>query len=289
MTGERPPRRDLREPAGPAGFTAVVLTYNEERSLPHCLASLEGVCDDVHVLDSGSADGTLAAAEAGGAAVHSNPFTGFGDQRNWAIDNVPHRHPWVLHLDADERLTPALAAELRRTLAADPAEAGFYLASKLLLGGRWLRHAGGYPTYQVRLFHRGRLRFENHGHGQREVTDGELGTLHEPYLHDAFAKGLDDWFAKHARYARAEAEKSFVDGRVDWPGLLSGDGVRRRRAAKSLSLRLPARPTLRMLHVLVVKRGVLDGRAGWTYASMLAAYEAMTAAHLRRLRAGLDL
>ena len=275
--------------AAPAPVTAVVLTYNEERSLPACLASLDGVCDDVHVLDSGSTDRTAAVAGAAGAAVHVNPFTGFGDQRNWAIDHIPHRHRWALHLDADERLTPAFAAELRRVVAADPPEAGFHVPHKLLLGGRWLRRAGGYPTYQVRLFRTDRLRFENHGHGQREVTDGPVGTFAEPYLHDAFAKGLDDWFAKHARYARAEAERAFADGRVDWGGLVSGDRVRRRRAAKALSLRLPARPALRMLHTLAVKRGALDGRAGWTYAGMLAAYEAMTAAHLRRLRAGIDL
>ena len=275
--------------SAPAPFTTVVLTHNEERSLPRCLASLSGVCDDVHVLDSGSTDGTAAVARAAGAAVHVNAFTGFGDQRNWAIDHVPHRYPWALHLDADERLTPELADELRAVLAADPAEAGFYLANKLLLGGRWLKYAGGYPTYQVRLFHVDRLRFENHGHGQREVTASRLGTLNEPYLHDAFAKGMDDWFAKHARYARAEAERAFADGRIDWPGLFAADGVRRRRSAKALSLRLPARPALRMLHTLALKRGALDGRAGWTYAAMLAAYEGMTAAHLRRLRADIDL
>lgn len=273
-------------------LTVVILTQDEEQNLPECLRSLAGAVTDVHVLDSGSTDGTLDVAKAFGVTIHQHAFAGFGQQRNWAIANIPHAHPWVLHLDADERLTPALADELQALLARDPAEAGFYVPSKLMLDGRWLRYSSGYPVYQVRLFHRERLRFKDHGHGQQEVTDGTLGYLRCAYLHEAYGKGLDDWFTKHARYARREAELIWAEhsgflsilGRV-----VGGDRVGRRRALKSLAYRLPFRPTLRLLHLLVINRGLLDGRAGIVYARMMAAYEAMVGTHLARLKAGLSL
>ena len=272
--------------------TVVILTHNEEHNLPRCLDSLRPYVDDVHVLDSGSTDSTVAIARDHGVGVYTNPFGGFGRQRNWATAHIPHAHPWVFHLDADERWTAELARELRLVLATDPVEAGFYVPNKLILGGHWLHYSSGYPVYQVRLFHRDRLRFENHGHGQREVTDGAIGYLKQPYIHDAFSKGLDDWFAKHGRYARTEAETLFADrrGLVETVGhALTGDTVKRRRAIKSLAYRLPGRVFLRMFHSLILNRGVLDGPAGWTSARMLAAYESMVNVHLSRLKNGINL
>jgi glycosyltransferase involved in cell wall biosynthesis len=273
-------------------ISVVILTQNEERNLPDCLRSVIGKVADIHVLDSGSTDGTVTVARSFGVQVHVHPFAGFGQQRNWAIDNVPHSHPWILHLDADERMTPALEAELRQILVKAPSEAGFFIANQLMLGGHWLRYSSGYPVFQVRLFHRDRLRFKDHGHGQKEVTDGVLGYLKSAYLHEAYGKGLDDWFTKHARYARREAELVWAERSEIFSilrGIVSGDHVTRRRAVKTLSYRLPFRPTLRLLHLLVVNRGLLDGRAGVVYARMMAAYEAMVSTHLARLKAGLNV
>lgn len=273
-------------------LSVVILTHDEEKNLPGCLRSLADVATDVHVLDSGSTDGTVEVAKSFGVAVHTNPFWGFGQQRNWAIDNIPHLHSWVLHLDADERMTPELAAELRELLVADRPEAGFFVASKLMLGGRWLRYSSGYPVYQVRLFHRDRLRFEDYGHGQREVSQGSLGYLRSPYLHDAYSKGLDDWFAKHARYARCEADQLRQDrqGLFAMLGqLFSSDPVRRRRAVKRLAYKLPGRPTLRLIQLLIFNRGMLDGSAGLLYARMMAAYESMLNTYLTRAESGVDI
>lgn len=273
-------------------LTVVVLTHNEERNLPECLRSVVGRVSDVHVLDSGSTDATVAIARDFGVPVHAHSFAGFGQQRNWAIDNIPHAHPWTFHLDADERMTPELEAELHQLLARRPPEAGFFVASKLILDGRWLRYSSGYPVYQVRLFHRDRLRFMDYGHGQREVTDGALGYLAQPYLHEAYNKGLDDWFAKHARYARCEAELLSRERPGPLPllrALLSFDRVRSRRAMKMLAYSLPFRPTLRLLQLLVINRGLLDGSAGIVYARMMVAYESMMTTHLARLRSGIRL
>ena len=91
-------------------FSVVILTLNEERNLPTCLASIAG-CDDVIVLDSGSKDQTAEVARAAGARVVVNPFENFAAQRNFADHTVAFKHPWVFHLDADERMTPVRLAK----------------------------------------------------------------------------------------------------------------------------------------------------------------------------------
>jgi hypothetical protein len=141
------------------------------------------------------------------------------------------------------------------------------------------------------LFHTDRLRFIDHGHGQREQSAHPLGRLAQPYVHDAFRKGLDHWFAKHAVYARQEAEE-LLRGTADGPaaalaGLWSRDPVRRRRALKRCSCYLPFRPAFRLAWMLLAKGAFLDGRPGVVYAQMMATYEAMIAVHLRLLRHGL--
>jgi hypothetical protein len=248
--------------------SVVVLTLNEERQIEACLDSVREF-DDVHVLDSGSVDATRDLAAKHGAACTSNPFTSFGQQRNWAHDHLSLRYAWVLHLDADERVTPALAAEIRGAVARDSVELGGYmLAERTLLRGRWLRRSAQYPRYQARLVHRERMRFVDHGHGQRETSDLPFAKLQNPYDHLAFAQGLELWLRKHARYASQEAEQILT-------AMFSFNPVRRRRAIKRLAMRLPMRPALRMFHVLVVNRGVLDGRAGWEYALMMRVFQQM--------------
>jgi glycosyltransferase involved in cell wall biosynthesis len=279
--------RSAKAVVTPVPVTVVILTLNEGRNLAACLDSLAGF-DDIHVLDSGSTDDTAAIATARGVPVHVNPFTGFGDQRNFAIDRIAAKHAWQFHLDADERMTPALAAELRSHAESDTAVGGFHVPSKLLFAGRWLKRAGQYPGYQVRFFHRERLRFVNHGHGQREVTTHPVGYLREPITHLAFSHGLDAWFAKHIRYARREAERTIGGGTADG-SLFSRDGVSRRRALKRWVARVPFRYPLRLTYMLLVKRAILDGWPGITFAHMLATYEGMMDVYLRLLRRGIDV
>src|SRR5690349_55077 len=114
----------------------VILTLNEEASISDCLESVS-VFDDVHLVDSGSTDKTIEIAMQKRVAVHHNSFGGFGQQRNWAIDHVPTKYAWQFHLDADERMTPALVAEINSVTAAEPAEAGYRVPSKLIFAGRW--------------------------------------------------------------------------------------------------------------------------------------------------------
>ncbi len=257
-----------------APVSVVILTYNEEVSLPGALESCRW-CDDVHVLDSGSSDRTVEIARQANTPVHHHTFESFGRQRNWAIDHIPTIHDWVFHLDADERFTPSLVGEMAHRLSAKPDVDGFLAPNKLILGGKWLKRSGGYPIYQTRLFHQERLRFSDHGHGQREAEGSRLEKLQEPYLHFAYSKGLDDWLVKHVRYSSQEAAEVLRGAGADFQlsELLTRDTLRRRRALKALAYRLPARPTLRWAWTLFVQGGILEGRAGRTYADMLRTYD----------------
>jgi len=270
--------------ASPDAYSIVILTKDEAINIGACLQSCRA-CDDIHVLDSGSSDNTCDLAAAMGATVHRHAFESFARQRNWAIDNVPLRHDWVLHLDADERLTPALDAELRALVESRPQEAGFYVPSKLMFMGRWLRRTAG-PMYQVRFFDRRRLRFVDYGHGQREQTDGALGTVRAPYLHESFSKGLETWFEKHNRYSSAEAAQAIaaLSEAMPWRDLMSLDGIRRRRALKVLAYRLPLRAQLRWIYMALLRGGFLDGRAGLAYISLMTSYEQMTTSKIKWLR-----
>ena len=258
--------------------SVVVLTLNEQANLRPCLASL-GQTQDVHVLDSGSTDGTCEIARQCGAQVANNPFRSFGDQRNWAHDRIALRHDWVLHLDADERLTAPLAQEIRQVIAADVGLlAGWLIPEMTLLNGRWLRHAAQYPRYQARLVHRRRMHFIDHGHGQRESSELPFGHMRSAYEHLAFSHGLEHWLRKHATYAMQEARQSLEGEQAQRESglapLLTADPVARRRALKRLALRMPLRPTLRWLHVMG-SGAWLDGSAGLQYASMMRSFQQM--------------
>lgn len=259
-------------------ISVVILTYNEADNIGPCIDSCAW-SDDIHVLDSGSSDDTQAIARERGATVHVNPFESFGQQRNWAIDHIDTRHDWQLQLDADERCTVGMVGEMHRRIPTDDIDA-FRCPSMLVFMDRWLRYVSEYPVYQVRLFHKHKCRFADHGHGQREDLAGPVGSLAMPYVHHNFSKGLHDWFHKHNNYSTLEAKQRLEHPSGSTLSLLGRlrhpDGVERRRALKALSLKLPMRPTIAMLYMLVLKQGLRDGKAGINYARMRAVYEAMT-------------
>ena len=257
-------------------ISVVILTLNEAANLPRCLASVAW-SDDVVVLDSGSTDATVEVAQAHGARVLTRAFDSFAGQRNHAMEHAGFRHPWVLHLDADEVVTPALRDELVAIAEAASAACPVYrVAAKIIFMGRWLKHAGMYPSYQVRFGRAEALRFVDHGHGQREVQPpGQVGTLIEPLEHYNFSKGVNDWFARHLRYADREARLLLAERAQPLRplGLFSADVTMRRRALKRLAGRLPMRPWLRFVYAGVLRGGFLDGMAGLRYARMLAIYQ----------------
>lgn len=267
-------------------ISVVVLTLNEAGNLARCLDSVRW-CDDVLVLDSGSTDATVAIARAAGARVLTRAFDTFAGQRNYAMEQGALRNSWVLHLDADEVVTPELRIELLAISTTQNADYPIYrVPSRLIFMGQWLRYSGMYPAYQVRFGRRELLRFVDHGHGQRESLPlDRVGTLSAPLDHYNFSKGVDDWYARHLRYAMAEAAQALSErGAALHPGdMFSRDATTRRRALKRLANRLPFRPALRFLYAYVGRRGFLDGAAGFRYARMLGVYQCFIDANMAEL------
>jgi glycosyltransferase involved in cell wall biosynthesis len=268
-------------------FSVLILTYNEEMNLPGCLESI-GWCDDIVVLDSYSSDSTVALAEAHASVrVFQRKFDDFAGQRNFAIDTVEFKYDWVFHLDADEHFTPALVEECRQQMACD-AQSGYQVPSKMMLWGRWLKHAGVYPVYQMRFHKLGEVRFEQYGHGQREGESKRgIGFLQEPYEHHSFGKGLAEWFDRHNRYSSNEAQETvarLAENKLKVGDCFAGDKIVRRRALKELSFRLPCRPLFRFVYQYFIKLGFLDGRPGFAYSMMLALYESQISLKVMELK-----
>ncbi len=264
-------------------FSVLILTLNEEHNLPACLASVAG-CDDIVVLDSGSTDRTIELARAAGARVFVNPFENFAQQRNHAHAAIDFRHARVFHLDADERMTPALFAECAACPDDGPCD-GWWVAPRMLFFGRWVPHCTDYPAWQARFVRARGFAFMQSGHGQREAPHMRMEQLRENYLHEMMSGGEAEWLAKHRRYARAEAADHLAGQGPGWRALFSTHALIRRRALKQFSGVLPCRPALRFFYQYGLRGGFLDGAAGFRYCCLLARYEGFIAAALREQRA----
>lgn len=256
------------------GISVLILTLNEEIDLPGCLESCSW-SDDVVVYDSHSSDRTAEIAVRHGARFIQRRFDNYAAQRNAALSEVPYRHPWVLMVDADERTPADLVAEMAQAVAgADPDTVLFRMRRKDMFLGRWLRHSGGYPTWFGRLLRPGRVRVEREVN-EEYIPDGKLAYLNAHLIHYPFNKGMAYWFERHNRYSTMEAQAKLQIGSTPFAArsLFSRDPVERRRALKKLAYRLPMRPSIVFFYWYLARGGFLDGRAGFTYSRMRAAYE----------------
>lgn len=262
----------------------LVLTLNEELNIGTCLDSVAGF-DDVVVLDSLSSDSTRDIAASRGARVVERRFDNWAAHQNWAMENIHFRHPWVFYLDADERMTPALRAEIA-SIASDGsrAEVAFYCGRRNYFMGKWIRHAMP-PGMLMRFFRPSRVRFERLVNPV-PVIDGPHGYLKNLFDHYNFSKGLTEWFDKHNNYSLFEAMEGMklrTLGRSGCASLFSSDRFERRRALKELSFRMPMRPLCKFLWMYFLKLGFLDGRAGYSYCRLQAMYEYMIVVKMREL------
>jgi glycosyltransferase involved in cell wall biosynthesis len=267
-------------------YSVVILTLNEEKALPDCLASL-AMCDDIVVLDSGSTDRTVEIAKAAGARVVYRPFDNFAGQHNFAQREIPFRNEWVLHLDADERMTPELHREA--TLATSRSDLdGFRIAPKMIFEGHWIPRCTDYPAFQARLVRAPAFQFVQVGHGQREDPSMRLQNLRSGYLHDISIYGEDAWIAKHRVYAKAEAANYLrVSGAVPISALFSADKLTRRRALKRLSFAVPFRGFCRFIYQYFLRLGFFDGIHGLRYCILMARYEGFISAEIKAQKTGL--
>ena len=268
----------------PANIEVIIPTFNEEVNLPHALASVREWADAVHVVDSESTDRTREIAAAAGANVVVRPWLGYAAQKNWALDNLPLKAPWVFILDADEAILPELRDELLAIAARDPAsvpESGFYINRYFIFLNKRIRHCGYYPSWNLRFFKRGRARYEQRDVHEHMLVDGPSGYLKGHMEHND-RKGLEAYMAKHNRYSTLEAREIVramtgeggAGGGDQFKASPFGNALERRRWIKhSVYPRLPAKWLARFLYSYFWRLGVLDGMTGLRFCLFLSAYE----------------
>ena len=279
-------------------ISVLVPTLNERRNIADCLSSVSW-SDDVVVVDSGSREGTLEAARAIGARIVDFKWNGqFPKKKNWALENVPWKNEWLLILDADERVTPELAEEMQTTVR-QPAADGYFINRRFMFMGRWIKHCGYYPSWNLRLFRHRLGRYErlhsgDTGSGDNEVHEhvvlnGATAYLKHDMLHFAYPD-IYTWIEKHNRYSNWEAQVEVMGRGAERGAQDIGHHLAKRRALREWSRRMPFRPTSRFLYSYILKRGFLDGYAGYVFCRLLASYEMMNvfkANELRRRERGL--
>jgi glycosyltransferase involved in cell wall biosynthesis len=286
------------QPRGTA-VSVLIPTRNEIANIEDCLRSVD-FADDVVVVDSLSTDGTADAAERMGARVVPFRWDGmYPKKKNWALRTVPFKNDWVLILDADERVTPPLAAEIAVVIQQGSYQ-GFYVNRRFFFMNGWIQHCGYYPSWNLRLFRHAAGQYEqleaaaSPSAGDNEVHEhvllqGKAGYLKGELLHYAYPT-LDAWVEKHNRYSNWEAALLTEGPPTGDAGLRLeasplGNALQRKRWLKLAAVHLPFRPALRFLYHYVWKQGFRDGYRGYVFCRLLAWYEfvSQAKAHERRM------
>jgi len=284
----------LDTPSNPGSRTklsVIVPTRNEERNLGQTLASIKDWADQIFVFDSFSDDRTLAIAREFEVEIVQRNFDDFATHKNWALDNLAIRNPWILLLDADERLTPELRDEIGTTIADRSSRDGYYVPRKNYFMNQWIRHAGMYPDLQLRLLRRGKGRYEQRIVHEHMIVAGSVGVLQHPLEHNDF-KGLERWFDRHNHYTSMEAIeiRRVLDG--DGSGRIASSlksrGPERTRLIKEFAYRyLPGRALFVFIWMYFIRAGFLDGRIGFRYCLLKAFVDYQTS--LKLVELGPDL
>jgi glycosyltransferase involved in cell wall biosynthesis len=221
-------------------LSAIIITHNEAANLPDCLASLS-FCDEIVVVDQGSADDTAEIASRAGAKVVAKPdFTGFGQQKQAALDAATG--DWVLSIDADERVPEELAREIEVAVA-NAVHDGYRINRRTFFLSGFLKHGGWYPDRVLRLAKRGAARFTGDAVHERMELSGSVGDLWSDMLHMSY-RTVDDVLTKQRRYA-----------------LLSAQARRARGARGGLAAAL-VRSIFTFLKGYLLQLGLLDGSRG---------------------------
>ena len=239
------------------------------------------------MLDSLSDDRTTEIARGyDNTRVVERPFDNWSSHQNWAVSTIDFQHPWVLYIDADERIESDFAMEIMAAANPEAPQAAFRMRRKDYFQGTWLKHAQLYPTWFVRLFRPEKIRYERLVNPVARV-DGPTGQLTGHILHYPFSKGLVHWFERHNSYSTFEAReliKVLRGKRQPISGVLSGDPSVRRATLKDIFYRLPLRPHIKWAYYMFWRRAFLDGQAGMTYARLQSIYESMISFKVRELQ-----
>ena len=227
-------------------LTVTIITLNEAE---HVAAAIDSAAfaDEVVVVDSGSADGTVDIAAAKGARVLTREWTGYVDQKNYAADQA--RNDWIFSLDADERVPPALAVEIQSVLAAEPSFHGYRVPRVTYHLGRWIRTTDFYPDYQTRLYDRRFGRWRGRYVHESVAVQGACGQLDNDLQHYSFSD-LRDQLHRINHYSTLSAKQMYEEGRRTGP------------------VEILLHPPAAFLRNYVLRRGFLDGTAGLTISLM---------------------
>ncbi|WP_114636571.1 glycosyltransferase family 2 protein [Polynucleobacter necessarius] len=196
-------------------LSVILITRNEEANLDDCLTSLEGIAQQIVVVDTNSSDRTLEIAKNYEATISQpSDWPGFGPQKNRALDLATGE--WVLSLDADERLTPALRSEILTAIHHSAHIDCFAIPRLSWYCGRFIRHSGWSPDYVDRLFKRGSARFSDDLVHERLIPNAKVAKLENPLLHYSFMN-YSQVLQKLDRYSNASAEQAFAKGKSSGP------------------------------------------------------------------------
>jgi glycosyltransferase involved in cell wall biosynthesis len=231
-------------------LTVTVITLNEAANIDDCLASAD-FASEIIVVDSGSADATVDIARARGARVMTRDWLGYSDQKNFAAAQASH--DWILSVDADERVTPELANEVRRIVESNPSEAGYRIPRVTFHLGRWIRTTDWYPDSQLRLYHRKRASWPAKLVHESVAATGTVGRLTGELQHFAY-RDLSHHYSTMDRYTTLAAEEMRAKGR------------------KAGILDLVFHPWAAFMRNYFLKRGVLDGVPGFIISVMNSYY-----------------
>ena len=266
---------------------------NEEANLARCLQSVHWV-DEIFVVDSQSTDRTCLIAEEHGAKVVQFEYKGgWPKKKNWALENLPFSHQWVLILDADECLPPEAEEEIRKIVSVPHEKhAGYWINRRYFFLGKPLKYAY-FPNWNLRLFKHKLGRYEkitdlNTDSGDNEIHEhvvvlGSTGKLTSIMDHHAFPT-IDSFVEKHNRYSNWEA---IVESSAeDCDASLQHNGVKGKRRLRRIFRKLPFRPALRFLYVYLWQKGILDGWRGYVFARLHAQYEFLSMAKAKAILAG---
>jgi len=276
-------------------ISILILTKNEQQDMSKCLESVAW-SDDIHVYDSMSTDDTVAIAERFGAKVTQrdygdNKLSFGGDEsahRNWGLQNIPFKYPWVFAIDADERATPELVKAMFDAISVPNGAVAFRVQRRDFFLGTWLKHVQTSPYY-IRLFQPSKV------HHERVINtvlivDGSVGQVSGYLDHFPFSKGMGQWLERHNAYSRFEAQQ-IVENRKQQAtfsllkAFTAKDFNERRFHQKELFYRLPCRPLVKFFILYLAKGGFLDGQAGLTYAVLQSIYEYLIVLKTRELEA----
>ena len=238
-------------------ISVLILTKNEEQDLPGCLESVKW-CDDIHVFDSFSNDETISIAISAGANVRQRIFDNYSSQRNASLKEIDFKYDWIFILDADERITQNLKNEIINLIPnLNTSINGFRIQRRDYLNEKWLKHAQ-MSAYYIRLIRRNKAKYHREINEVIEV-DGDILNLKNHFDHFPFSKGYSHWLDKHNDYSTMEAQR-WIDeqnGLIKFSikkAFFSLDFSEKRFHQKGLYYKLPFRPLIKWLYLLIIKK-----------------------------------